>query len=114
MHVVSPRLSATTVPSASSKSSAVRMRSAPTSSSASASGTRSAVGSPQCPSSIASVRAYEMPARARIRALFSTPSFMAIASAVLKPMPRISRARCGGERGSRFDVEELEKGHCTL
>jgi hypothetical protein len=48
--------------------------------------------SPQCPSSIASVSAYEMPARTRIMAVFSTPSFMAIASAVLKPMPRMSRA----------------------
>src|ERR1035437_914717 len=81
------------LPSASSKSSAVRMRPAPTSSSSSASGTRSAVGSPQCPSSMASVSAYEMPARTRIMAVFSTPSFMAIASAVLKPMPRMSRAR---------------------
>src|SRR5258707_2907764 len=93
MQSVSPRLSATTVPSASSNSSAVRMRPAPTSSSSSANGTRSVVGSPQCPSSIASVSAYEMPARTRIMAVFSTPSFMAIASAVLKPMPRMSRAR---------------------
>src|ERR1700737_4195574 len=84
MQSVSPRLSATTVPSASSKSSAVRMRPAPTSSSSSANGTRSVVGSPQCPSSIASVSAYEIPARTRIMAVFSTPSFMAMASAVLK------------------------------
>ena len=35
----------------------------------------------------------EMPARTRIIAVFSMPSFMAIASAVLKPMPRMSRAR---------------------
>ena len=34
----------------------------------------------------------EMPARTRIMAVFSMPSFMAIASAVLKPMPRMSRA----------------------
>src|SRR5712672_37325 len=93
MQSVSPRLSATTLPSASSKSSAVRMGPAPTSSSSSANGTRSVVGSPQCPSSIASFSAYEMPARTRIMAVFSTPSFMAIASAVLKPMPRMSRAR---------------------
>ena len=32
------------------------------------------------------------PARTRIMAVFSMPSFAAIASAVLKPMPRISRA----------------------
>src|SRR5271167_2036015 len=34
-----------------------------------------------------------MPARTRIIAVFSMPSFIAIASAVLKPMPRMSRAR---------------------
>ncbi len=33
-----------------------------------------------------------IPARTRIIAVFSMPSFMAIASAVLKPMPRMSRA----------------------
>ena len=32
-------------------------------------------------------------ARTRTKAVFSMPSFMAMASAVLKPMPRISRAR---------------------
>jgi hypothetical protein len=36
-----------------------------------------------------------MPARIRIMADFSIPSFMAMASAVLKPMPRISRASQG-------------------
>ncbi len=36
---------------------------------------------------------YEIPARTRIIAVFSMPSLIAIASAVLKPMPRISRAR---------------------
>src|SRR5580692_12552007 len=34
-----------------------------------------------------------MPARTRIMAVFSTPSFIAMASAVLKPMPRMSRAQ---------------------
>ena len=33
-----------------------------------------------------------IPARARIMAVFSMPSFIARASAVLKPMPRMSRA----------------------
>jgi hypothetical protein len=33
-----------------------------------------------------------MPARTLIMAVFSTPSFIAMASAVLKPMPRMSRA----------------------
>src|ERR1035438_4224059 len=84
---VSPTLSATTVPSDVSRSSAARTRSIGTSSSFSASGISSSVGSPQCPSSIASVSANEMPARTRIMAVFSIPSFMAIASAVLNPMP---------------------------
>ena len=34
-----------------------------------------------------------MPARTRIMAVFSIPSFIAIASAVLNPMPRMSGAR---------------------
>src|SRR5207302_2074815 len=58
-----------------------------------ANGVSSSAGNPQCPSSIASVSAYEIPARTRITAVFSMPSLIAIASAVLKPMPRISRAR---------------------
>ena len=90
---VSPRRSAITVPSASSRSSAVRISSCGTSRSFSASGVSSAMGRPQWPSSIASVSAYEMPARTRIMAVLSMPSFMAMASAVLKPMPRMSRAR---------------------
>src|ERR1019366_6077920 len=57
-----------------------------------ASGKSSSRGRPQCPSSRASVKAKELPARARIIAVFSMPSFMATASAVLKPMPRMSRA----------------------
>jgi predicted transcriptional regulator len=56
-HGVSPTWSATTVPSCSSRSSAVRMSSCGTSSSFSASGISSSVGKPQCPSSMASVRA---------------------------------------------------------
>src|SRR5580700_3744775 len=56
-------------------------------------GRQFSAGNPQCPSSIASVSAYEIPARTRITAVFSMPSLIAIASAVLKPMPRISRAR---------------------
>jgi hypothetical protein len=47
---------------------------------------------PAVPSSIASVSAYEIPARNRIMAVFSFPSLIAIASALLKLMPRISRA----------------------
>ena len=54
---VSPTLSAMTVPSVRSRSSAMRTSSAGTSSSFSASGTSSSVGKPQCPSSIASVSA---------------------------------------------------------
>ena len=54
---VSPTLSAITVPSASSRSSAVRTSSCGTSSNSSASGTSSSVGKPQWPSSIASVSA---------------------------------------------------------
>ena len=91
-HGVSPTLSAMTVPSDSSRSRAVRISSCGTSSNSSASGINSSVGKPQWPSSIASVRAKEMPARTRIMAVFSMPSFMAMASAVLKPMPRMSRA----------------------
>src|SRR6476646_902579 len=90
---ISPTLSAMTVPSDTSRSSAARTSSIGTSSSFSASGIKSSVGRPQCPSSMASVSANEMPARTRIIAVFSMPSFMAIASAVLKPMPRMSRAR---------------------
>src|SRR5208337_1877089 len=41
---------------------------------------------------VALVSAYEIPARSRITAVFSMPSLIAIASALLKPMPRISRA----------------------
>jgi len=72
---------------------AVLIISAGASSRLSASGTRSPIGSPQCPSSIASARANETPALRRIIAVFSNPSLMAIASAVLKPMPRTSRVR---------------------
>jgi class 3 adenylate cyclase len=54
---VSPTLSAMTVPSVRSRSSAMRTSSTGTSSSFSASGTSSSVGKPQCPSSIASVSA---------------------------------------------------------
>ena len=54
---VSPTLSAMTVPSVSSRSSAVRTSSTGTSRSFSASGTNSSVGKPQWPSSIASVSA---------------------------------------------------------
>ena len=54
---VSPTLSAITVPSANSRSSAVRTSSTGTSSSFSASGTSSSVGRPQCPASVASVNA---------------------------------------------------------
>jgi hypothetical protein len=35
----------------------------------------------------------DFPARTRIMAVLSMPSFMAMASAVLNPMPRMSRAR---------------------
>ena len=54
---VSPRRSATTVPSCSSSSSAVRISSCGTSSSFSASVINSSIGKPQCPSSMASVSA---------------------------------------------------------
>src|SRR5262249_38666729 len=37
-----------------------------------------------------------MPARTRTRAVLSTPSFIAMASAVLNPRPRMSRARREG------------------
>ena len=40
--------------------------------------------------------------RTRINAVFSMPSFIAIASAVLKPMPRISRT---SRSGSRTDLD---------
>ena len=93
MQTVSPTVSAMTVLSASSRSSAVWINSAGTSSNSTAKGVSSSAGNPQCPSSIASVSAYEIPARTRITAVFSMPSLIAIASAVLKPMPRISRAR---------------------
>ena len=39
-----------------------------------------------------------MPARTRISAVFSMPSFMAISSATLNPMPWMSRARQYGLR----------------
>ena len=51
------------------------------SSNSSASGISCSVGSPQWPSSIASVNAYEIPARSRIIAVFSI-RFIAIASAL--------------------------------
>jgi hypothetical protein len=51
-----------------------------------ASGNSSSRGKPQCPSSSASVKTKEIPARVRIIAVFSMPSFMATSSAVLKPM----------------------------
>src|SRR6516165_6767643 len=54
MQGVSPTRSATTVPSCSSSSSAVRISCCGTSSSLSAKGTNSSVGKPQWPSSIAS------------------------------------------------------------
>lgn len=61
------------------------------SSSPSASGISSSVGKPQWPSSIASARAKATPARSRIIAALSMPSLIAMASEVLKPMPRTSR-----------------------
>jgi hypothetical protein len=39
----------------------------------------------------AAAKAEEIPAQARISAVFSMPSFIAKASAALKPMPRTSR-----------------------
>jgi CheY-like chemotaxis protein len=60
----------------------------------------SSCGRPQWPSSIASASANEMPARTRISAVFSMPSFAAIWSAVRKPMPRMSRAR-------RYGISEM-------
>ena len=92
MQGVSSTVSATTAPSASSRSSAVRISPAGTSSSFAASGPSSSSGRAQWPSSIASASAWPMPARTRTIAVFSMPSFMAIASAVTKPMPRMSRA----------------------
>jgi hypothetical protein len=44
------------------------------------------VPKPQCPSSMAS-GAQEIPARTRTVAVFSMPSFVAMVSAILKPMP---------------------------
>ena len=89
---VSPTRSATTLPSASSSSTAARTRSSGASSSDAASGSSSPAGRPQWPSSMASVSAWPTPARMRTAAVFSMPSRMAMASAVLKPMPRMSRA----------------------
>ena len=57
MHSVSATLSAITAPSCNSRSRAVRISSCGTSSSFSARGPSSAVGRPQCPSSIASFNA---------------------------------------------------------
>jgi hypothetical protein len=83
---------ATTAPSPSSRASVVSTGAAGASSSVSASGTGASSGRPQWPSSIASASACESPARIRISAVFSIPSRIAIWSAVLKPMPRMSRA----------------------
>ena len=62
---VASTVSAITVPSASSSSSAAATSSFGISSNSAASGTNSSVGRPQWPSSIASVSAYEIPARTR-------------------------------------------------
>ena len=55
-------------------------------------GSSSSAGRPQWPSSMASVSAWATPARIRIMAVFPMPSRIAMPSAVLKPMPRMSRA----------------------
>ena len=50
-------------------------------------------GSPQCPSSSACARQWASPARTRIIASCSMPSWRAMRSAVRKPIPRMSRDR---------------------
>ncbi|GJE43579.1 hypothetical protein AEGHOMDF_2758 [Methylobacterium soli] len=90
---VSPStMSATTSSPRNSNAMATRIRSASTSKSFCASTARRSVGKPQWPSSMAVWSAKETPARSRCGASFSSPSFIAMASAVRKPMPRISRA----------------------
>ncbi len=85
-------VSATTSPASSSRPSAVCTRSSGTSSSPRVSAMSCSSGRPQCPSSMASASAKETPARTRIMAVRSMPSFSAMRSAVRKPMPRMSRA----------------------
>ena len=92
-HGVPPTRSATSAPAARSASIAASTRPSGASSNPAAAGTSSAAGRPQCPSSIASARACETPARKRMAAVFSMPSRIASVSAVLKPMPRMSRER---------------------
>mmetsp|Transcript_49017 Transcript_49017/g.91246 ORF Transcript_49017/g.91246 Transcript_49017/m.91246 type:complete len:276 (+) Transcript_49017:935-1762(+) len=96
MHSWSPTVVRTRDVLFSSTSSASSTRLSSTSSTCTAARTRRCLGKPQWPCAVHSERAWRTPARTRCGASFCMPWAPATASAVLNPMPRMSRDRRNG------------------